>query len=65
MLAAGLRLTEQGAKKFYSWKSFYFVMKQIIKHFVNTVELEHKSIGTRKYMKYMSLLIDPIFIPAF
>lgn len=62
MLAAGLRLTEQGTKKFYSWKSFYFAMKQIIKHFVNTVELEHKSIGTRKYM---SLLIDPIFIPAF
>lgn len=41
---------------------FFFAMKQIIKHFVNTVELEHKSIGTRKYM---SLLIDPIFIPAF
>ena len=39
MLAAGLRLMEQGTKKFYSWKSFYFAMKQIIKHFVNAVEL--------------------------
>lgn len=43
MRAAGLRLTEQGTKKFYSWKSFYFAMKQIIKHFVNTVELEIKA----------------------